>query len=416
MSLDIDFVRRQFPALDQEGIYLDNPGGSQIAKHALKRAHDYLIETNSNRGGAFATSRATDSIIAQSRQAVAAFVNAARAEEIVFGPNMTSLTLTLSRSIAQLISPSDEIIVTRMDHDANISPWLQVAEATGCTVQWVDFDKVTGRLDLDQLRSRLNKNTRLVAVGYASNALGTVNPIGDICKMSAEVGAWTYIDAVQLAPHHPIDVQALGCDFLAVSGYKLFAPHVGFAYGRHELLDKLPAFKVRPAPEAPPGKFEPGTQNHEGIAGLLGSMEYLAELGRRYGGAFQDDLSNEYQGLALDLKAGMKSIEAYEEPLTKHLLNELSGLAEVQVYGPSTTEARVPTVSFRIGELQPRRVAELLGDLGIYVWDGNFYALAVTEHLGIESQGGLIRVGMVHYNTADELDRLINGLKSIMAG
>ena len=416
MTLDIDFVRSQFPALERDGIYFDNPGGSQVVRHSLDRIQDYLVNTNSNRGGAFSTSQASDAIIDQSRAAVASFINADRPEEIVFGPNMTSLTLSLSRSITGEFSASDEIIVTRLDHDANISPWLHVAAATGCQLHWIDFDRASGRLSMDQLESALNERTKLVAVGYASNALGTINPIAQICEMARSVGAWSYVDAVQYAPHQPIDVAALGCDFLVASAYKLFGPHLGFLYGRYELLDLLKAFKVRPAPENPPGKFETGTQNHEGIAGLLGVMEYLGQLGRRLGDDLRLELEPTYQGVELDLKAAMGAIMDYEHDLCGYLLNQLRELPEVQIYGPMDLDNRVPTVSFRLEGIKPGRAAQLLGDLGVYVWNGNFYALAVTEHLGLEDSGGLIRVGLVHYNQRNEIDSLINGLKTILAG
>lgn len=416
MALDLEFVRDQFPALNNAGVYFDNPGGSQVVQPCLDRMREYLINSNANRGGAFASSQASDAILEQSRAAVASFINASRPQEIIFGPNMTSLTLSLSRALTTEFSESDEIIISRLDHDANISPWLQVAAASGCRIHWIDFDPANGRLDMDQLQSKLNEHTKLVAVGYASNALGTVNPIARICQMAQNVGAWSFIDAVQYAPHQPIDVSALGCDFLAASAYKLFGPHIGFLYGKHDLLAQLQAFKVRPASNKPPGKFETGTQNHEGIAGLLGTMEYLAQVGRRFGDELRLELNPSYQGLALDLKAAMTSIMDYEQELNSYLLQQLKTLDEVQIYGPDTIDDRVPTVSFRLENVAPRRAAQLLGDLGIYVWDGNFYALAVTEHLGLEGSGGLIRVGLVHYNTRSEVDRLINGLKTILAG
>lgn len=419
MALDVQRVRRSFPALTSDTAFLDNPGGTQICRPALDRIRQYLTETNANHGGAFATSQASDALINSARGAAADFLGARRPHEIVFGPNMTSLTLNLSRSLARTLTPEDEIIVTRLDHDANISPWLHVAEAIGCRVHWVDFDVEDCTLDLNSFHGALNENTALVAVGYASNAVGTVNPVRELVEASHEVGALCYVDAVQLAPHSPIDVQELGADFLVFSAYKVFGPHIGVLYGRHDLLDALPAFKVRPAPERPPGKFETGTQNHEGIAGLLGALEYLAELGREYGGDQLPGLKDKYSGQALDLRAGMSAIEEYERGLSDRLLTGLGEIRGLRLFGHSDSgdlHRRVPTVSFRLGDLKPRRVAELLGELGIYVWDGNFYALAVTERLGLEEKGGLVRVGLVHYNTAGEVDRLLDGLTAVQAG
>lgn len=419
MSLDIQHTRDSFPGLQGEAVFFDNPGGTQIAARSLERIQQYLVETNANHGGAFPTSRASDAVVDQARAAVADFINAARPEEIVFGPNMTSLTLALSRSLAEQLGPEDEVVVTRLDHDANISPWLQAAEASGATVRWVDFDVEDGTLDMNSLKAAISERTRLVAVGAASNALGTINPISTITDAAHDVGALCFVDAVQYAPHLPIDVQALDCDFLAISAYKFFGPHVGMLYGRYELLDRLPAFKVRPAPAEPPSKWEPGTGNFEGIAGVLGTLEYLAELGQREGGDFFEELSGNYEGRALDLKLAMHAIEEYERVLTRALLDVLKALPEVQPFGlmrEADLNRRVPTVSFRMQDVPPRRVAQFLGDLGVYVWDGNFYALAVTERLGLEQQGGLVRVGLVHYNTMEEIKRLDDGLRALLAG
>lgn len=419
MSFDIDHVRTLFPALSSDAVFFDNPGGTQIAERALERMQQYLLESNANHGGAFPTSRASDAMVDQARSAVADFLVADRPEEIVFGANMTSLTLALSRSLAQELSPSDEIVVTRLDHDGNISPWLHAARAAGAEVRWVDFDVEDCTLDMRSFETALTENTRLVAVGAASNAVGTINPVADIAAAAHEVGALCFVDAVQYAPHRPIDVQLWDCDFLAISAYKFFGPHVGILYGRYDLLERLKAFKVRPAPENPPAKWETGTSNFEGIAGVLGSLEYLADVGQRQGGAFVDKLSDQYQGLQLDLKLGMTAIEAYERNLTRSLQDVLRSIPEVELYGLSqeaSVDRRVPTFGFRVADLPPRRVAEILGDLGIYVWDGNFYALAVTERLGLEQQGGLARVGLVHYNKADEIKQLENGLRATLAG
>jgi cysteine desulfurase family protein (TIGR01976 family) len=331
---------------------------------------------------------------------MAVFLGAARPEEIVFGPNMTSLTFQISRSLAREFLPGDEIIVTRLDHDANIAPWRLLAEDRGCLVRWLDFDPEDCTLDLNRLDGLLGPRTRLVAVGYASNAVGTINPVREITQRAHAAGALCFVDAVQYAPHGRINVGALGCDFLTVSAYKFFGPHVGVLYGRHEVLDRLQAYKVRPAPEAPPGKFETGTQLHENIVGTLGALEYLASLAGSQGGG-------DWPG---DLDETVRRISAYERRLTDHLVDSLQTVPGLRIYGitdPAQRQARVPTVSFTVEGRRPRSVAEHLGKDEIYVWDGNFYAQAVTERLDLEGSGGLIRVGLVHYNTDDEIDRLI---------
>jgi cysteine desulfurase family protein (TIGR01976 family) len=409
VAFDIDAVRRQFPALQRPAIFLDNPGGTQVPQVVVDRVRDYLTTTNANRGGAFATSRASDELLERSRQAMAQFLGAGRPEEILFGPNMTSLTFDISRSLAREFLPGDEIVVTRLDHDANIAPWLFLAEDRGCLVRWLDFDPADGRLRLPELEALLGPRTRLVAVGYASNALGTVNPVAEIARRAHAVGALCYVDAVQASPHLAIDVTALDCDFLAISTYKVFGPHLGALFGRHGILERLRAYKVRPASDRPPGKFETGTQLHENIAGALGALEYLAGLA---GGGPSTDL-----GPAL--RAAMAAIGAYESGLTRHLLEGLKsvpGLRLVGVSDPARLNERVPTVSFTMGTRSPREVAEALGRDGIYVWDGDFYAPSVTERLGLAGSGGLIRVGLVHYNTLAEIDRLIEALGRLAAG
>ena len=281
MTLDLQLIRSRFPALKQDALFLDNPAGTQVAQPVLNRVNQYLIEMNANHGGAFATSIQSDALLDEARAACADFYNAPRADEIVFGPNMTSLTFNLSRSLARRLNPGDEIVVTRLDHDANITPWTMIAEDRGCIVRWVDFDVEDGTLRLDTLEAALENHPKIVSIGYASNALGTINPVKKITQMAHDVGALVFVDAVQYAPHGPIDVQDLGCDFLVSSAYKYFSTHVGVMYGRYDLLDELKAYKVRPASDLPPGKFETGTQNHEGIAGGPGLQRGRAQLPRQ---------------------------------------------------------------------------------------------------------------------------------------
>ena len=419
MPFNLPEIRNQFPALHRQATFLDNPGGTQIAQPSIDRTLDYLTRCNSNHGGAFATSRESDALLAEAHAAVADFLNAARPEEIVFGPNMTTLTLSISRAIARTWKPGDEIVVTRLDHDANITPWTLAAEDRGVTVRWVDFHPEDGTLDLEAFQSALAGKPRLVAVGYASNALGTINPLEKIIPLAHAAGALVYVDAVQYAPHGPIDVQQLDCDFLACSAYKFFGPHEGMLYGKYELLDELNAYKVRPAPKDPPGKFETGTQDHEGIAGVLGALEYLEWVGEIFGDQYADLFAGKYQGRGLKLKQATRAIQAYEYGLSRTLLDILEETPGVTIYGLTDRQRldeRVPTVSFTLKGWHPRQVAEELDKAGIYVWDGNYYALAVTERLGLEESGGMVRVGPVHYNTIEEIERLGGVLREIARG
>ena len=417
MTLDLKAIRQQFPALERPAVFFDTPGGTQIARQSMERIQRYFLECNANHEGAFETSRKSDEILEDAHAAMADFLNASRAEEIIFGANMTTLTLHLSRSLARRLSPGDEILVTRLDHDANVSPWLLIAEDKGCHINWVDFDVEDCTLDLASFEKALEKKPKIAAFGYASNAVGTINPVRELVKMAHEAGALTYVDAVQYAPHGPIDVQDLDTDFLVCSAYKFFGPHVGALYGKYDLLDELKAYKVRPASNHLPFKFETGTLNHEGIAGVLGAVEYLEWLGTEFGGETGEGLVEKgYQGRRLTLKQAMTSIRAYEFEISRALISTLESIPGLRIYGitdPKRVDQRVPTVSFRMEGKHPHDVAEALGNAGIYVWDGNYYALAVTERLGVEDSGGMVRVGAAHYNTLDEVSRLGEVLKKI---
>jgi len=414
--LDNAKIRHQFPALHGGAIYLDNPGGTQAVKNCLDRMMDYFIDMNANHEGAFKTSRDSDEMIHKARASAADFLNAGRPEEIAFGQNMTSLTFHLSRSLGRRLNAGDEIVVTRLDHDANVAPWLLLAEDRGCAIRWVDFHPEDGTLDLDGLRAALAGKPKLVAVGYASNALGTINPVADIVSLAHAAGAMVYVDAVHYAPHGPIDVRALGCDFLACSAYKFFGPHLGLLYGRYDLLDGLFAYKVRPSSDKLPGKFETGTQNHEAIAGLYGTFDYLDWVGQHFAQAHAPAYDKAYQGRALHLKQAMAAVRAYEADLALALFKAIRETPGTTIYGLTDEKRfaeRVPTFAFRMSGLTPRQVAEKLDAEGIYVWDGNYYALEVTRRLGVEDSGGMVRVGAVHYNNTDEIDRFGKALHKL---
>jgi len=416
MTLDLSAIRSQFPSLSRPDIFFDNPGGTQIAKQSIDRINKYLIECNANHAGAFSTSVASDQVLDEAHLAMADFYNASSPEEIIFGNNMTTLTLHVSRSISREWKEGDEIVVTRLDHDANVTPWVLAAQDRGVKVNWVDFDVEDGTLKLDQLQKALERKPRLLAVGYASNGLGTINPVDRIIKMAHEAGTMVYIDAVQYAPHGSIDVRKLDCDFLVSSSYKFFGPHSGILYGKRDLLENLFAYKVRPATNSLPGKFETGTQNHEGIAGVLGAIEYFQWIGREFG---NDHTDGNYQGRRLELKKAMNAIHTYELELGGALLAALESVPGLHLYGLTDSqrlEDRVATFTFRLKDLHPRLVAEKLAQQGIYVWDGNYYALNVTERLGVEESGGMVRVGAVHYNTLEEVERLKEALLKIAAG
>jgi len=419
MALDPIKIRNQFPALHQRGIFLDNPGGTQAVKNCLDRMLDYLIESNANHNGVFQTSRESDELIAKSRAAMADFLSASRPEEIIFGQNMTSLAFHISRSLARRLHPGDEIVVTRLDHDANVTPWTLIAEERGCKVRWVDFRPEDGTLDFESLEKALDGKPRMVAVGYASNALGTINPIARIVQMARQAGSLVFIDAVHFAPHGLIDVRQLGCDFLACSAYKFFGPHLGILYGRYELLEELFAYKVRPSSDKLPWKFETGTQNHEGIAGLLGTLEYLEWLGTHHGKEFSGELAKNYQGRALHFKQAMTAVRNYELGLSRALLKTLAEIPGLRIYGLTDADRmaeRVPTFSFRTDKWTPREIATKLDLEGIYVWDGNYYALEVAKALGVEETGGMVRAGAVHYNTLEEIEKFGKALAKAARG
>jgi cysteine desulfurase family protein (TIGR01976 family) len=413
LTLDLEWIHAQFPALAQEvngrpAIFFDGPGGTQVTQRVIDAISSYLTHANANTHGAFATSARTDKTIEAAHAAMADFLGC-DPDEVVFGANMTSLTFMLSRSIGREIQPGDEIVLTRLDHDANFSPW-KALEERGAVIKVVDIDIEDCTLDMDDLRRQINPRTKLVAVGYASNAVGTINDVAEITQLAHNVGALSYIDAVHYAPHGPIDVRALDCDFLACSPYKFFAPHAGTLYGKREHLQRFNPYKVRPAGNETPDRWMTGTQSHEAMAGVTAAIEYLAELGQKTGAT---------GNRRAVLLAAMNTIRAYERGLIEKLIKgllEVPGLTFYGITDPQRFGQRTPTVSIRIEGHTPRELAEFLGERGIFTWDGNYYALNLTERLGVEQDGGMLRIGLVHYNTASEIDRLLVALREIATG
>lgn len=412
-AFDVEALRRQFPALSVEHdgrpfVYFDGPGGTQVPETVIRAVTDYYRTANANHGGPFLTSERSDALVGEAHRAMADLLGASGPDEIKFGANMTTLTFHVSRSIGATLTPGDEIVVSILDHEGNVGPWKALAADRGLVVRTIDIRTDDVSLDLATLDAALGPRTKLVAVGWASNAVGTINPVAEIVRRAHAVGAWTYVDAVHAAPHLPIDVQAIGTDFLACSTYKFFGPHAGVLYGRRELLETLPAYKLRPAHD----RFETGTGNFEGLAGVTAAVEYLADVGVRYGGAAAGATRRER------LVAGMGAIRAYEMELYRRLADGLGGIPGLRLYGiadPARFDERTPTAAFTIEGLTPAEVAAALGRVGIAVWDGDFYATGLIERLGLAESGGVVRVGLTHYNTAAEVDRLLDELETIAA-
>jgi cysteine desulfurase family protein (TIGR01976 family) len=414
-GLDVGWVREQFPSLVRrvEGrsvVFADAPGGTQVPARVIGAMSGYLRDRNANTGGAFETSRRTDELIAEARQAAADFLGGEPAE-CVFGQNMTTLSFLLSRSVARTLAPGDEIVVTRLDHDANIAPWLAVAAETGGVIRWVDLVEEDCSLDLGSLRDALSVRTRVVAVTLASNAVGSVTAAEEVVRIVRERApdAMIVADAVHCAQHRRIDAAALAVDILFCSPYKFFGPHLGVMWGRRSLLESLPAYRVRPQDDRAPDRWETGTLAHEAMAGFIAAVEYLAELGRRETGSEAADRSEQ-------LTAGMKAIDAHERALSLRFLEGLADLPGVRLWGVADRARvgeRTPTFALRLDGRSPRDTAEALASRGIYAWDGNYFALAVMDRLGLEASGGAVRIGFCHYHTVEEVDRTLDELSAL---
>jgi cysteine desulfurase family protein (TIGR01976 family) len=425
-ALDLNWVRSQFPALAQTvnghpAAFLDGPGGTQVPQRVIDAISGYLRRDNANTGGAYATSRHTDAMLAEARVAMADFLNCG-ADEIVFGPNMTTLTYAMSRAIGRDLGPGDEILVTRLDHDANVSPWLALEEK-GVTIRWAEIHEENCTLDLADLASKINDRTKLVAVGYASNAVGTINPVKAIVRLAHAAGALAYVDAVHYGPHGLIDVNALDCDFLVCSTYKFFGPHMGVFFGKREHLHRLHPYKVRPLTDAVPNRWEWGTLNHECIAGITACVDYIADIGTEHGGTDASVRpSSEARPRRTAIVSAFAAIHNHEHQLMRRLMTGLAQIHNIKIYGitdPARFSERCPTLAIRVqnqtADQTPLALSTKLGDQGFFTWDGNYYALNLTERLDVEKTGGFLRIGLVHYNTGEEVDRLLAALKRIVA-
>jgi cysteine desulfurase family protein (TIGR01976 family) len=410
-QIDLSWTRAQFPALSQcingqPAVFLDGPGGTQVPQRVIDAISDYLRSNNANTCGAYQTSRNTDQVISAARTAMADFLGC-DADEIVFGPNMTTLTFAMSRAIGRELGPGDEILLTHLDHDANVSPW-RALEERGVKIQFADVCEADCTLNMGDLASKINSRTRLVAVGYASNAVGTINDVNTIVRLAHEAGALAYIDAVHYAPHGSIDVRELDCDFLACSTYKFFGPHMGVLFGKREHLARFAPYKVRANTNAVPQRWEWGTLNHECIAGITACVDYLADVGRNANSA----ASTRREAL----QSAYRAIRAHEQHLSERMLRGLAEIPGLRLYGisdPARIDSRCPTFALRMAGHSPLELATKLGDRGIFTWDGNYYALNLTERLDVEKDGGFLRIGLVHYNAEREVDQVLNSLRSI---
>jgi cysteine desulfurase family protein (TIGR01976 family) len=400
-----DELRARFPALRLElsgrpAVFLDGPAGSQVPRSVADAVSRNLLETNANTGGCFATSEAAGRALDHAHETVAGFLGAGDPGEVVFGPNMTTLTLALARAMTRVWGAGDEIVVSRMEHDANYTPWVQAANDSGATLRRIEVLPEDCTLDLASLDAALGERTKLVAVGAASNMVGTVNPVRRIVERAHAVGALVFVDAVHYAPHRLIDVAEWGADFVACSAYKFFGPHIGILWGRRSLLESLPVYKLRPPSDKAPARWMTGTQNHEGLAGTVAAIEHIASLGAA-GSAGRERLVSAFD-----------AIGAYESALCRRLVEGLTAIPGVRVWGivePGRFDERVPTVSITHERVKPAEVARRLAERGIFVWDGNYYALALSEAIGLEPDG-TVRIGLLHYNTESEVDYLLETL------
>ncbi|MFD1158889.1 cysteine desulfurase-like protein [Roseovarius aestuarii] len=407
MVFPISHIRDRFPSLsvkdgERDRIYLDNPAGTQVPSTVIDAITHYLLHNASNAGGAFATSIETDRTWRKAHEDMATFLGANSAAEIVIGQSMTSLTFHLSRSICHDFRPGDQIVITRMEHEGNVGPWLEIARDRGLEIRWVEFNRDSWQIEPEDLAASLTERTRLVALNYASNMTGSVNDVKRLTRIAQDAGALVYVDAVQLAPHHLVDVQALGCDFLACSSYKFFGPHMGIVWGKEELLTSLYPYKGRCVSDASPDRFEMGTPQYELLAGLSATVEYFAELGALCGGSGD---------MRAQIAHAYDAQRRYEEPITNQLIAGLQTIPGVTIYGisnPNRIAERVTTVSFRHDRHDPKAIATALAQSGIHVWHGHNYAYEPARALNLPLEEGVVRIGLSHYNTQSEVEHTLN--------
>lgn len=416
---NLSWVLSQFPSLAQTvnghpAVFFDGPGGTQVPQRVIDAISNYLTDDNANTGGAYQTSRNTERMILGARAAMGDFLNC-DPDEVVFGPNMTTLTYAISRAIGRELGSGDEIVVTLLDHDANFSPWKALEEC-GVTIRTVGFDPADCTLDMEDLARKITSRTRVVAVGYASNAVGTINNVAEIVRLARQAGALSFIDAVHYAPHGPIDLRALDCDFLACSTYKFFGPHMGVLYGKRQHLQLLNPYKLRPNTENVPNRWEWGTLNHECIAGIKACVDYWEELGQRSMVETQHAAAPP-PSRRDSILAAHAAIRLHERAMMEPLIAGLLAIPGLKFYGitdPKRFDQRCSTVAVRIEGHTPLELATKLGDRGFFTWDGNYYALNLTEQLDVERSGGFLRIGLVHYNTMEEVERLLTTLQEIV--
>ncbi|MDX6592420.1 MAG: hypothetical protein QOJ13_1616 [Gaiellales bacterium] len=386
-TLDVATLRKGFPSLVPGRVYLDNPGGTQVHGSVIEAVTEYYTRFNANLGGPFETSAESDRVLADARATAARFLGATP-EEVVFGANMTTLTMHASRALCRDLGPGDEVLVSGLDHDANVTPWVLAARDRGAEVRFAGFDPATCLIDTGDFAAQLSERTRIAAFGYASNGAGTVNDVAELCRLAREAGAISYVDAVHYAPHGRIDAAAIGADFVACSAYKFFGPHVGILVGRNGMLARHRPYKVRPSHDEPPSSWETGTVNLEGIHGTTAAIHYLESV-------------------------GIDRIARYERTLTARLIEGLDAIDGVMQYGTRDLDRRVPTAMFTVAGRTPAEVSHALSERGIFVWDGNYYALELMERLGLEEHGGAVRVGAAHYTTPEEIDRFLEAVAAV---
>ncbi|MFZ5517767.1 MAG: cysteine desulfurase-like protein [Candidatus Zhuqueibacterota bacterium] len=418
MNYQIDYIRSQFPALNRTvngfpAIYFDGPGGTQAPQRVIDKMVDYLQNHNANTHGEFATSRETDEILLNAKKTFADFFGCAW-NEVSFCHNSTTINFKLAQAIGRSLAPGDEIIITDMDHEANRGPWEALAER-GMVIKNVRMNPAACTLDIQDFQDKLSARTRVVAFNYASNALGTISDAKEMIRLAKQVKALTVVDAVHFALHGVIDVREIGADFLFCSAYKFFGPHVGVLFGAYDVMDRLNTLRVSTQESVPPWKFETGTLNQEGIAGAAEAVDFIADIGATHRENFTDrmpDCSERRKNII----RGMRTVEAYEQPLAQYFKDELARINGLKIYSPPKDHPCTSTISFRLKDVHPNRVAVLLGERGIFVWDGHFYAAQIVKSLGLEESGGLVRIGLAPYSTREEIDRALAEIAAIASG